>query len=151
MKVRTAFVSNSSSSSFAINKEDLTAEQIEKIKNHAELGEAMGIGYAKSDSWDIRETPEIIVGETWMDNFDMNYFLTEIGVPMDKVEWGECPMFGLMEEIIIPRMKEDEAFIQALEEEVEDYVQEKGRFVDVSNFLKWAKERRGMSPGGENG
>lgn len=36
MKIRNGFISNSSSSSFIIEKKNLTIEQIEKIKNHAD-------------------------------------------------------------------------------------------------------------------
>lgn len=37
MKIRTGFVSNSSSSSFVIGKSYLTTDQIDKIKNHNDI------------------------------------------------------------------------------------------------------------------
>lgn len=32
-----------------------------------------------------------VKGYTWMDNFDMEYFLREIGIPDEKIEWGDYP------------------------------------------------------------
>ena len=43
MKIRNGFVSNSSSSSFIINKENLTPNQIERIKNHIEVDVKQGM------------------------------------------------------------------------------------------------------------
>lgn len=93
MKVRNGFVSNSSSSSFVIDKAYLTQIQIEQIKDHIE--------YAKSnfpsllhnhwpiehDAWSIEEFPGMIRGDTSMDNFDMYKFLEKIDVNMDNVRW----------------------------------------------------------------
>ena len=94
MKTRIGFVSNSSSSSFAIYKKDLTGKQIEQIRNHGEVGEQMGIQYAKSDEWSVQESDTIIGASTWMDNFDMHHFLREIGVDegnTEVVEWSDSP------------------------------------------------------------
>ena len=94
MKTRIGFVSNSSSSSFAIYKKHLTGRQVEQIKNHAKIGEELGIGYAKEWEWSIQESDHIIGGSTWMDNFDMHQFLREIGVNPDNqevVEWSDSP------------------------------------------------------------
>jgi len=41
------------------------------------------------DQWSITEYDDIIKGSTWMNNFDMGLFLTEIGVDEDKIEWGD--------------------------------------------------------------
>ena len=41
MKLRTGFVTNSSSSSFTIAKSNLTADQIDKIKNHIEAAKEL--------------------------------------------------------------------------------------------------------------
>ena len=43
MKLRLGFVTNSSSSSFAIARSDLTDEQIEKIKNYFEVAKEVGM------------------------------------------------------------------------------------------------------------
>lgn len=88
MKIRTGFVSNSSSSSFVINKNYLSAEQIVLIKNHSEEGLKFDIPWAE-DAWFIEETENYIKGNTFMDNFDMRRFLERIGVDMDCVEWDE--------------------------------------------------------------
>ena len=89
MKIRNGFVSNSSSSSFVINKDDLTCLQIIAIKRHNEFGDDMGIYNAKSDSWYISENDFEIRGSVSMDNFDMREFLNKIGVSEDKIRWEE--------------------------------------------------------------
>lgn len=83
MKIRTGFVSNSSSSSFVIRKSYLTVEQIEKIKNHLEVAEKNNNCYR----WTIIDNPDLIHGYTVMDNFDMQEFLELIGVDMEHVIW----------------------------------------------------------------
>jgi len=88
IKIRNGFVSNSSSSSFIISKNELTPKQIYSINNHIEI--AVYLGMKTWDSpWDISENEEHIKGYTYMDNFDMHEFLEKIGVDIDKVEWSE--------------------------------------------------------------
>jgi hypothetical protein len=89
MKIRTAFVSNSSSSSFVIEKKYLSPEQIKQIVNHSEIGEEMGLLYSKSDNWEVKESKNVICCYTWMDNFDMKMFLEKINVPMANVQWDD--------------------------------------------------------------
>ena len=82
MKIRNGFVSNSSSCSFIIPKEILSAVQIDMIKNHIE--------YAKENfpqlnadccnAWDIEENEEAITACTSMNNFSMYKYLLLIGV-----------------------------------------------------------------------
>ena len=154
MKIRTTFVSNSSSSSFAILKKYLSEDQIGKIADHAIVGKEMGMAWAEEDAWTIRSNDEMIGGETWMDNFDMETFLEKIGVPMDKVEWGDSPGGLMMDEIVLPMMlkgmKAD--YIERLEKDVEAWKKEvtdrqatcgmDNYFnIAIDSFLRWAKAK----------
>ena len=87
MKIRNGFVSNSSSSSFTINKDDITCLQIVAIKKHIEFGNDMGVYGSDIDAWSISESDFTISGYTSMDNFSMRDFLEKIGVPEDKIKW----------------------------------------------------------------
>jgi len=86
MKIRNGFVSNSSSSSFIINKKNLTDEQINKIKNH--IQEALKIpdcndnfGYVgQEDEWDVEETEKDLIVTTGQDDFCMKSWLRYIKV-----------------------------------------------------------------------
>jgi hypothetical protein len=87
MKIRKGFVSNSSSSSFMIEKDHLTSEQIDKIKRHSEFGEEYDEPYSDY-AWQITETNHCLKGETSMDNFDMDSFMKKIGVDTENIFWG---------------------------------------------------------------
>jgi hypothetical protein len=78
MKTRDGFVSNSSSSSFMIQESKLNSVQLEKIINHKSyLSKA-----EQGDAWSISNHQKygvnFICGSTYMDNFDMHYYLTKI-------------------------------------------------------------------------
>ena len=92
MKVRNGLVSNSSSSSFVISKDDINVAQIYAIHDHMKIGKKMGIysSWREKDSydeWKIDESFREIKGSTGMDNFDMDTFFRKIGVSEDKVKW----------------------------------------------------------------
>ena len=86
MKGRRGFVSNSSSSSFIVSKDDITARQLHQILTHELWGERLGIEYWNYP-WTIVETDIVVKGSTFMDNFDMEEFLKAIGVDLGKVKW----------------------------------------------------------------
>jgi hypothetical protein len=92
MKIRDGFVSNSSSSSFVINKKCLTEEQLDAIRNHIEyaknnFSDFDDIGYVTEGLvWSIKEKESEIYMSTSMDNFDMYTFLLKIGVDESKIE-----------------------------------------------------------------
>lgn len=97
MKIRSGFVSNSSSSSFILKKKDLTKWQICAIKYHLEFGKLLGVEYSNDecDRWETfgikNKDCKTIRLSTSMTNFNMRYFLKIIGVPDEVVpkeeEW----------------------------------------------------------------
>lgn len=96
MKIRCDFVTNSSSSSFIIDKDDLNQYQIEAIRNHSEIGELLGM-HCSDECWNIDENDTHIAGHTSMDNFDMYEFLELFGVNARDVKWSEYRL-NLIEE-----------------------------------------------------
>lgn len=87
MRIRRAFVTNSSSSSFVIAKRYLTPEQVQMILDHAEIGEQFKRPCRDEDEWQTEVTEHTIKGSTWMDNFDMYEFMELIGIDPDLAEW----------------------------------------------------------------
>lgn len=93
MKIKSDFVTNSSSASFVIGLHDITPIQKILIIGHAHFCSyeaEFGFGkfhLGKGDAWEIEETEDYIKGSTYMDNFDMYEYLKIIGVDMDKVEY----------------------------------------------------------------
>jgi len=82
MKIRTGFVSNSSSSSFIVKKAQITALQLSYIYDHIEHAQEVlhWEGVEIADEWHVYEEGEDVHLVTSMDNFDMHDFLLSIGV-----------------------------------------------------------------------
>jgi len=94
MKARTGFVSNSSSSSFVIDRDYVSKKQLDKIVNHIDVSKELeteddefGWYNDQEDAWTIETTDTEIRGDTHMDNFDMTHFLRQIGIPDCAIQW----------------------------------------------------------------
>ncbi len=103
MKIKTTFVTNSSSASFTILKKHLTDIKIQLIHEHIEIA-AMVLPsgredgkyvhflndpqYRFGDEWEIIENEDSIGGSTSMDNFDMYWFLTKmLNIPKEHIDY----------------------------------------------------------------
>lgn len=87
-------MSNSSSSSFWIPLDELSPKQIHRIKHHAakmrEINPSIPPHEVDDCSWEILMDEVFIGGRTWMDNFDMGFYLRErVGVQEKLIKWGE--------------------------------------------------------------
>ena len=80
MKIREGFVSNSSSSSFIVNKHYISMHQMDLIKAHKDKVDR------DYDVWDIDDLGDVIRLSTGMNNFDMEEYLVEIGIPKDAIQ-----------------------------------------------------------------
>lgn len=90
MKIRTCFVANSSSASFIVMKNNLSQQQIQMIHDH----ESCGREYADTDPWIVRDTGDVLLLSTSMDNFDMeSYLLEEVGLSEEQFEDGPEGLF----------------------------------------------------------
>ena len=82
MKTRSGFVSNSSSASFVIGLDKITAKQLDRLMNYDNEAEAR-----QGDGWGITKEDDCVRGWTIMDNGDMDEFMEEIGIDRKVVAW----------------------------------------------------------------
>ena len=91
MKYKIGFISNSSSSSFVIDINNITLKQYWRLINYSQAAPKIEL---KCDKWDmgwiITLSERSVVGSTSMDDFDMYAFLCKIGIPNDSIEWNDC-------------------------------------------------------------
>ena len=84
MKIRNGFVSNSSSSSFILDKSKLSVKNLSDIKNAYKLAVEFDIEYPEDiGGWTLYENDDELHGCTIIDNFQFLGFLDRIGVPRE--------------------------------------------------------------------
>lgn len=82
MKVRAGFVSNSSSASFVISLDDISAKQLRMITD------GNPTDYVDYKSWLVTVDDENVRGFTTMDNFNFfDYLVEEVKVDPSKIKY----------------------------------------------------------------
>ena len=92
MKVRTAFVANSSSSSFIIRKADIPDNWLSVLNN---LSVLQGIAEHKKiedwegiNTWNVTETEDHLIFSTIMDNTDLRGIINEVtGISIRRMDF----------------------------------------------------------------
>ena len=78
MKVRNGFVSNSSSSSFVIDRNYVSSQTLDDIIGHADI--------AKENAWNVSTTKTEVHCSTSMNNFDLREYVKNLGIPESAIE-----------------------------------------------------------------
>ena len=81
MKIRQGFVSNSSSSSFIVNKKGLSEKKLFIVRNYDRLPED---DCGKAKEWFMEERDDCFVFDTSMDNYDLFQVCREYNIPIDN-------------------------------------------------------------------
>lgn len=88
MKIRHGFVSNSSSASFTVNVDKLSARDALILMEYPHVAAQEGSPW--TDYWDINrdDARGLIIGNTNMDNSDLSDYLTAKGVDTSAFYFG---------------------------------------------------------------
>jgi len=84
MKIRSGFISNSSSSSFIVSLRDISANDLVKIMAYSDDSDK-----ELRDTWNIRidRKTDILSGFTSMDNDDLGNYLKKQNISTEKFTW----------------------------------------------------------------
>ncbi len=85
MKLRTGFVSNSSSSSFIVKKDRLTPSQKYIVENYKETSvNSTDATFDEVDDWSMSDEGTYYKFHTSMDNFSLNSFFEFMGIEVES-------------------------------------------------------------------
>ena len=93
MKQRNGFVSNSSSSSFIINLDAVTPDQLEKLVRYATADPKIVQSYAKTEEdrggcgWFLDICGNHIRGTTYMSDYDLRAWILHLGIPSNAMSF----------------------------------------------------------------